>query len=164
LFTPGFTPQSTINRANKPAPLNLDAPEDTRLIDDFWKSVSLEPDSADEPMVTALEYPQSAVHYEAHQANEMRSATAPQLLYAGRDGVPLWSPGVPKPGRAANKIRESLMSPAVQRPLGIARREITAPSPNDPFAAFPSFSVALAQGGLDNIGTIQYPPRVVRRG
>lgn len=158
-----FTPKSTINRANKPAPLDLEAPESARLSDAFWKAVSLEPDSADEPMVTALEYPQSAVNYEAHQENEMRSATQPQILYAGSDGVPLWSPRVPKAGAKVGKIRESLMSPAVQRPfLPVARREITAPSPNDPFAAFPSFAVALEQGGID--GAIQYPPPVVQRG
>jgi hypothetical protein len=159
-----FTPTSTINRVHKPAPLDLNAPESARLSDEFWKSVSVEPDSADEPMVTALEYPQSAVNYEAHQDNEMRSATATQILYAGGDGVPLWSPRVPKVGAKIGKIRESLMSPAVQRPsfLGVARREITAPSPNDPFAAFPSFTVALEQGGIS--GAIQYPPPVVQRG
>jgi hypothetical protein len=158
-----FTPKSTINRANKPAPLDLDAPESAGLSDAFWKAVTLEPDSADEPMVTALEYPQSAVNYEALQENEMRSATQPQIMYAGSDGVPLWSPRVPKAGMKVGKIRESLMSPAVPRPfLPVARREITAPSPNDPFAAFPSFAVALEQGGID--GAIQYPPPVVQRG
>ena len=156
----GFTPKSTINRANKPAPLDLNGPESTSLSEEFWKSVSLEPDSADEPMVTALEYPQSAVQYDAHQENEMRSAIGPQMLYAGHDGVPMWSPGVPKAGAKVEKIRESLMSPAIQRPLfrNIARREITAPSPNDPFAAFPSFTVALEQGG------IQYPQPVLQWG
>jgi hypothetical protein len=141
-----------------------------RLSDDFWKALSLEPDSAassasDQPMVTALEYPQSAVNYEAHQANELRSATAPQIMYAGSDGVPAvcWSPRVPKPGARAGKIRESLMSPGPQSLLAVrnvARREITAPSPNDPFAAFPSFAAVV----LDGQHAIQYPPPVISRG
>jgi hypothetical protein len=158
-----FTPISSINRANKPAPLDLTdtTPESERLSNDFWNAVSMEPDSAgSQPMHTALEYPQSAVNYEALQENELRSATAPQIIYAGSDGVPLWSPSVPKPGAKANKIRESLMSPA--RPQlfrNVARREITAPSPNDPFAAFPSFAAVV----LDQ-QNIQYPPAVLSRG
>jgi hypothetical protein len=158
IFSPAVQP-STLNRANKPAPLAMDA-----LAEEFWHSVSIEKsaDSADEPMVTALEYPESAVEYEEKLDMVMRSASQPPLMYGGSDGV-VWSPGLPKPGATLGRIRESLMSPAVGKSFGrastIVRRDFTAPSPNDPFAAFPSFGVALERGSVE--GAIQYPPRVV---
>jgi len=157
---------SALKRSHKPAPLNLaGTPESEKLSQDFWSSMSIhEPDSAEsEAMFTAREYPESAVMYEAAQEAQLESAAAPEVLYAGADGVPLWSPGLPRPGVAAKKIRESLLSPAVKRTsfAGIARKEITAPSPNDPFAAFPSFTAAL-EGSLD--GSISYPAPVVSRG
>jgi hypothetical protein len=134
------------------------------LAEEFWHSVSMEEsaNSADEPMVTALEYPESAVEYEEKLDMVMRSASQPLVMYGGADGV-VWSPGLPKPGATLGRIRESLMSPAVgksfNRASTIVRRDFTAPSPNDPFAAFPSFGVALERGGVE--GAIQYPPRVV---
>jgi hypothetical protein len=159
--------ESTLKRSHKPAPLKLGGtPESEKLSKDFWSSMSIhEPDSAAESdaMFTAREYPESAVLYEAAQEAQLESAAAPEVLYAGADGVPLWSPGLPRAGAAANKIRESLLSPAVKRTsfAGIARKEITAPSPNDPFAAFPSFAAVLA-GGME--GSISYPAPVVSRG
>lgn len=155
---------SSLKRAHKPAPLNLGGtPESDKLSKDFWSSMSIhEPQSAEEEaMYTALEYPESAVMYEATQEAQLESAAAPEVLYAGSDGIPLWSPGVPKPGFAAKKIRESLLSPAPKRTsfAPIARKEITAPSPNDPFAAFPSFAAAL-EGGF---GSISYPAPIVSR-
>jgi hypothetical protein len=161
------TVDSTLKRSRKPAPLNLGGtPESEKLSDDFWRSMSIQdPESAadSEAMYTAHEYPESAVLYEAAQEAQLESATGPQVLYAGADGVPLWSPGLPKPGVAAKKIRESLLSPAVKRTSfrSIARKEITAPSPNDPFAAFPSFAAAL-EGGME--GSPRYPAPVVSRG
>jgi len=158
IFSPAVQP-STLNRVNKPAPLAMDA-----LTEEFWHSVSLQQsaDSADAPMVTALEYPESAVEYEEKLDIVMRSASQPPLMYGNADGV-VWSPGLPKPGATLEKIRESLMSPGVGRSFGgmstIVRKDFTAPTPNDPFAAFPSFAVALERGGAD--GAIQYPPRVV---
>ena len=158
IFSPAVQP-STLNRVNKPAPLAMDA-----LTEEFWHSVSLQRsvDSADEPMVTALEYPESAVEYEEKLDIDMRSASQPALMYGSADGT-VWSPGLPKPGATLEKIRESLMSPGVGKSFGrmstIVRKDFTAPSPNDPFAAFPSFTVALERGGVD--GAIQYPPRVV---
>jgi hypothetical protein len=159
--------ESALKRSHKPAPLNLaGTPESEKLSKDFWSSMSIhEPDSAaeSEAMFTAREYPESAVLYEATQEAQLESAAAPEVLYAGVDGVPLWSPGLPRPGGAAEKIRESLLSPAVKRTsfAGIARKEITAPTPNDPFAAFPSFTAVL-EGGLE--GSISYPAPVVSRG
>lgn len=155
---------SSLKRSNKPAPLQLGGtPESEKLSDDFWLSMSMQesnPDSASsEAMFTALEYPESAVLYEATQDAQLESATAPQILYAGADGVPLWSPGVPTRGAAARRIRESLLSPALTKQVrNVARKEITAPSPNDPFAAFPSFAAALEGGSLS------YPAPVVSRG
>lgn len=155
---------SAIKRSHKPAPLNLNGtPESDKLSKDFWSSMSIhEPQSAeDEAMFTAREYPESALMYEAAQEAQLESAAAPEVLYAGADGIPLWSPGPSKPGMAAQKIRESLLSPAPKRTSfrSVARKEITAPSPNDPFAAFPSFAAAL-EGG---IGSISYPAPIVSR-
>jgi len=158
IFSPAAQP-STLNRVNKPAPLAMDA-----LTEEFWHSVSLQQsaDSADEPMVTALEYPESAVEYEEKLDIVMRSASQPPLMYGNADGA-VWSPGLPKPGATLEKIRESLMSPGLGKSFGgmstIVRKDFTAPTPNDPFAAFPSFTVALERGGAE--GAIQYPPRVV---
>jgi len=131
-----FSP--SINEAKKPAPLDLES----RLSEAFWEAVSMD-DGDDEVMVTALEYPSSAVD--------------PQLMYASADGA-LWSPALPKPGAAVNRIRESLMSPGGKRSSfgGIVRKDFTAPTPNDPFAAFPSFAAAME---VDS--AITYPSRVV---
>jgi hypothetical protein len=156
IFSPAV---ASLNRAHKPAPLAMDS-----LTQEFWQAVCLEPSASeasadfDDPMVTALEYPESAVEYEEKLDMTLRSASQPPLMYAGADGA-LWSPGLPKPGAAMEKIRETLMSPGVGKAFGrtpgIVRKDFTAPTPNDPFAAFPSFGAAL-EGGL------QYPPRVVR--
>ncbi|KAF8902216.1 hypothetical protein CPB84DRAFT_1729117 [Gymnopilus junonius] len=153
IFSPAV---SSLNRPNKPAPLAMDS-----LTQAFWESVSLasaEPlaSDVDEPMVTALEYPESAVEYEEKLDMTLRSAAQPPLMYAGADGV-VWSPAVPKTGTRVERIRESLMSPAPAKTFerNIVRRDFTAPSPNDPFAAFPSFTAALDT----NISGLQYPPR-----
>jgi len=122
---------------NEGAPLDLES----RLNEAFWNAVSLE-ESDDEVMVTALECPSSAVE--------------PQIMYASADGA-LWSPAVPKPGAAASRIRESLMSPGKRSSFSdIVRKDFTAPTPNDPFAAFPSFAAAME---VDS--PITYPSRVV---
>ena len=163
---------SSLKRSKKPAPLSLvHSPQSSSagssaLTQQFWDAVSIhEPESADQPMFTAFErpasdYPEDAVSYEDHNEKHLKTATAPAPpppLYAGADGVPtsaavVWSPTFPRPGAAASRIRDSLMSPAVfKRAVTIQRREITAPSPNDPFAAFPSFAAAFE--GL------QVPPR-----
>jgi hypothetical protein len=132
-----FSP--AINEGKEPAPLDLES----RLNEAFWKAVSLQEESDDEVMVTALEYPSSAV--------------SPQIMYASADGA-LWSPALPKPGAAVNRIRESLMSPGKRSSFGgIVRKDFTAPTPNDPFAAFPSFAAAMEVNGPN----IAYPSRVV---
>lgn len=131
-----FSP--SIDEGNKPVPLDLES----RLSRAFWEALSLEEaeNSADEVMVTALEYPPSAAD--------------PQLIYADADGG-IWSPGLPKPGAALDRIRESLMSPGRRSSIRFVRQDFTAPSPNDPFAAFPSFTAAMK---MDR--AITYPSRV----
>jgi len=154
---------SSLNRANKPAPLALESDNSggsDQLSNAFWNSVSIE--SADELMVTALEYPESAIEYEEKIDIGMRSASQPPLMFAGADGV-LFSPGLPKPHARVGKLRETiqqLMSPSPSRSpfVPIVRREITAPSPNDPFAAFPSFGAVLEMAALES--PIRYPPPV----
>lgn len=126
--------------AKKPVPLDLES----RLSEAFWEAVSLEEDcDDDEAMVTALEYPSSAA-----------TVDDPQIMYASADGA-LWSPALPKAGAAVNKIRESLMSAggASKRSSfggsgNIVRKDFTAPTPNDPFAAFPSFAAAMGSGAI----------------
>jgi hypothetical protein len=132
------------------------------LSEAFWQSVSLSPSvlpsaaSVEQPMVTALEYPESALEYEEKLDMTLRAAEQPPLMFAAADGA-LWSPAPPVAGAKADMIRESLMSPAPARVLEskIVRRDFTAPSPNDPFAAFPSFAAAMQSGAEQ----IRYPPR-----
>jgi len=155
IFSPAV---STLNRPNKPAPLAMDS-----LTQAFWESVSLASSRGsasadiDEPMVTALEYPESAVEYEEKLDMTLRSAAQPPLMYAGADGA-LWSPALPRRGAKLEKIRESLMSPAPAKTFErtIVRRDFTAPSPNDPFASFPSFAAAMGTAAEG----LRYPPRV----
>jgi len=130
-----FSP--SINEDKVQAPLDLES----RLNEAFWNAVSLE-ESDEEAMFTALEYPSSAAE--------------PQIMYGSADGA-VWSPAVPKPGAAVDRIRESLMSPSRRLSLGgFVRKDFTAPTPNDPFAAFPSFAAA-----MEVDGAIAYPSRVV---
>lgn len=154
-----FSPSvSSLNRAKKPAPLAMDA-----LTTEFWNALTLAPadpasaGSVDEPMVTALEYPESAVEYDEKLDMTLRAADQPPMLYAGADGV-VWAPQQPLPSAAVDKIRESLMSPGVgksfKRASQIVRRDFTAPSPNDPWASFPTFAAAMQEGG------VQYPAPV----
>jgi len=134
---PVFSP--FVNEGRERAPLDLES----RLSQAFWEALSLEgaENSADEVMYTALEYPASAV--------------PPPIMYGNADGA-LWSPALPKPGAAVDRIRESLMSPGNRSSVsGIVRQDLTAPSPNDPFAAFPSFTAAMEMNGA-----ISYPSRV----
>lgn len=163
------TTSSSLNRPNKPAPLPLEysiSTESDKLSNAFWNSVSIE--SADGQMVTALEYPESAVEYEEKVDIGIRSASQPPLMFAGPDGL-LFSPGLPGPRRhhhaRVEKLREfieQVTSPSVKKTsfvVPIARKVVTAPSPNDPFAAFPSFGSMLEQ--VEN--SIQYPAAVVQK-
>jgi len=130
-----FSPSN--NEGKIPAPLDLES----RLSEAFWKAVSLE-ENDDEVMYTALEYPPSGVES--------------QIMYGSADGT-LWSPAVPKPGAAVQRIRDSLLSAGNRSSFsGFVRNDVTAPTPNDPIAAFPSFTAAME---VDS--AITYPSRVV---
>jgi len=121
----------------KPAPLDL---EGESLREAFWQSVS-------------LEEPESA-YLTAHEMLEGPQSPVPNMMFGSNDGS-LWSPRVPKKDmRRALGAEISMLSPA-QR-ITFSKGMVASPSPNDPFAAFPSFSVALM--GMD--GIIPYPPRV----
>lgn len=147
VVTPAATPSSlghsvfspSFNEGEKPATLG----SESCLSQAFWEAFSMEEaeDSYDQGMVSASEYPPSAVES--------------QIMYADANGA-LWSPALPKPGVAMNRIRESLVSHGKRSSIGrIVRQDFTAPSPNDPFATFPSFTAAME---LD--GAITYPSRV----
>jgi len=118
----------------KPAPLDL---EGDSLTQAFWQSMSLEGE------------PESAYM----TANEMLSP-APGIMFGSKDGS-LWSPR-PKPRKDVRRglgAEPSVLSPA-QR-IAFSKGMVASPSPNDPFAAFPSFSIAL----MSMDGMVTYPPR-----
>ncbi|KAF5385182.1 hypothetical protein D9615_000939 [Tricholomella constricta] len=124
----------------KPAPLDL---EGDSLSQAFWQSVSLE------------EEPESA-YMTANEMPEGLKSPAPGIMFGDRDGS-LWSPRMPKKDMHRDlRAGMSVLSPA-QR-IAFSKGIIASPSPNDPFAAFPSFSIALASG-MD--GVITYPPRAM---
>jgi len=120
----------------KPAPLDL---EGESLREAFWQSMSFEePESA---YMTANEMPEGL------------QSPVPNMMFGNKDGS-LWSPRVPKKDvRRALGAEMSVLSPA-QR-IAFSKGMVASPTPNDPFAAFPSFSIALM--GMD--GIIPYPPR-----
>jgi len=123
------------------------------------------------PMVTALEYPQSATVMEEIDLKSPAPNVAalkspgPQLMFGNQDGS-VWSPSpasaVPKKHAARETLlRSALMSPAkaaFAKPAAakpVKHSFVASPSPNDPFASFPSFSAVLS---LD--GGLAVPPRV----
>ncbi|KAG6919092.1 hypothetical protein DXG01_009345 [Tephrocybe rancida] len=116
----------------KPAPLDLES--------QFWQSVSLEePESA---YMTANEMPESV------------TSPGPNIMFGSQDGQ-LWSPRVPrKDVRRVLDADVPMLSPAQKR--AFSKSMVASPSPNDPFAAFPSFSIAMMTG-MD--GSVTYPPR-----
>jgi hypothetical protein len=126
-------------RVTKPAPLDLEGESLTRA---FWQSVSLE-DEPESAYMTANEMPEG-----------FKSPAPSGIMFGNKDGS-LWSPRVPNKDVRRGLVAEmSVLSPA-QR-IAFSKGMVASPSPNDPFAAFPSFSIAL-MGGMD--GIITYPPR-----
>jgi hypothetical protein len=135
------SPRVTITR---PPPLNLTGNastpgRSTRLSHAFWDSVSLEPQQMLSPSVVMP---------------ETVTSHTPPLLFGGKDGT-LWSPGLPKNKRADTRLTQSLLSPTPKPRL--RKSVVASPSPNDPFAAFPSFTIALSGASV----TIAYPPRAL---
>lgn len=122
----------------KPAPLDL---EGDSLSQAFWQSVSIEGE------------PESAYLTANETLPEDLKSPAPEIIFGNKDGS-LWSPRVPKKrvGRSLG-VEMSMLSPA-QR-VAFSKGMVASPSPNDPFAAFPSFSIAL----MNMDGIVTYPPR-----
>jgi len=111
------------------------------------------------PMVTAREYPESAV---AMEEIDLKSP-GPSLIFGVQDGS-VWSPSVAakKPTAAREALlRSALMSPgkaAFAKPKPVKHSLVASPSPSDPFASFPSFAAVLS---LENEapGPLAVPPR-----
>lgn len=133
--------------------LNLNADsaslESTRLSQAFWQSVSLHEDG---DSISSSIFPVSAV-----DSLDSFTSPAPPILFGNKDGS-LWSPALPRKehSRLTADIEMSILSPA-QR-IAFSKSMVASPSPNDPFAAFPSFSVALMGASGD---AIAYPPRAL---
>ncbi|KAG2022404.1 hypothetical protein CC2G_000155 [Coprinopsis cinerea AmutBmut pab1-1] len=169
----------SLQRSHKPAPLDLEPQSATSLSNAFWDSMTLE--EGDTPMVTALEYPESAVEMEevdlkspAPVLGNIKSpapalkSPGPALMFGTQDGS-VWSPSIPKkPAAREALLRTALMSPgkaAFPKPpaAGKVKHSVVAsPSPNDPFASFPSFAAVLTLDTASQAsGPLAYPPRAV---
>jgi len=157
----------SLQRSRKPAPLALEPQSTCSLSNEFWDSMTLEGDT---PMVTALEYPESADMMEdvdlKSPAPFVKSPGPTTLMFAGQDGS-VWSPSAAAPKKPAaareSLLRSALMSPgkaAFAKPKSIQRSYIASPSPHDPFASFPSFAAVLSVEG----SPLAYPPRAVLEG
>ncbi|KAG6812430.1 hypothetical protein H0H92_002896 [Tricholoma furcatifolium] len=129
---PEATPRTAVA---KPAPAPLD------LETEFWESVS-------------LEEPESAYLTANETMSESVASPVPNIMFGDKDGQ-LWSPRVPRKDMRRRVLEADLpvLSPAQK--MAFSKGMIASPSPNDPFAAFPSFSIAMMQ--MD--GAITYPPR-----
>lgn len=142
--------------ARRPAPLDLAPTQDSEeLSNAFWQSMTLESADEDGVMVTALEYPSSASALDVPMSALSHLPARVSLMFGGKDGA-LWSPQL-RP--------EGMLSPGRKTAFNgtqMKRSYIASPSPHDPFAAFPSFSVALQKG--DSVGAVAYPPRAVLEG
>jgi len=117
----------SIKRDHKPAPLDFESLllEEAGISgdDEFIKSASVS-DSDEGEM-------------------DDKDMSQPQVMA----GDVLWSPGMPNKSCASiDKIREMVMSPS--KKSNFVRKDVTAPSPNDPFATFPSFVTAIEMGGV----------------
>jgi hypothetical protein len=105
------------------------ASPETRLNQEFWAAVTLE----DAPAAG-------------------RSLKSPRLMFGNQDGT-LWSPR-PSKRESRSMVNNGFLSPA-PRKQDYSKGMVASPSPNDPYASFPSFTLAL--NNMD--GVIAYPPR-----
>ncbi|KAF9461933.1 hypothetical protein BDZ94DRAFT_1262540 [Collybia nuda] len=121
--------------------------ESTRLSQAFWQSVSLH-EGGDS---LSFAFPVSPIDHHGFLASPV------SILFGNKDGS-LWSPGPQRKehSRLTSNVEVSMLSPAQKR--AFSKSMVASPSPNDPFSAFPSFSVALMGVSGD---TIAYPPRVL---
>jgi len=160
----------SLQRSHKPAPLDLNPSSASDLSNAFWEAVTFE--EGETPMVTALEYPESAtvmeeIDLKSPGPNVALKSPGPQLMFGNQDGS-VWSPtpasAIPKKHAARETLlRSALMSPAkaaFAKPAPVKPVKhsfVASPSPNDPFASFPSFSAVLSLGGND--GGLAFPPK-----
>jgi hypothetical protein len=155
----------TLQRAHRPAPLALEVQNDTELSNAFWNSMTLEIET---PMVTALEYPESAVAMEEIDLKSPAPAVkspGPSLMFGIQDGS-VWSPSVAKKPTAARSalLRSALMSPgraAFAKPKPIKHSLVASPSPSDPFASFPSFAAVLSLEPSIAGASLAFPARAM---
>ncbi|KAG6901591.1 hypothetical protein C0995_010262 [Termitomyces sp. Mi166 len=133
--------ESTSAKA-KPTPASLD------LETQFWDSLTLEEAEPESAYATANEILESAVSVSSPVAN---------IMFGSKDGQ-LWSPRMSKKDIHRDRVLGvdigSALSPAQRKVF--SKSMVASPSPNDPFAAFPSFTIAM-MSGMD--GNITYPPR-----
>jgi len=140
--------------ARRPAPLDLAPTKDSEeLSNAFWQSMTLESADEDGPMVTALEYPSSVLDVPMSPLSQLPARMS--LMFGGKDGA-LWSPQLRPEGMLSPGRKTAFKGTQMKRSC------IASPSPHDPFAAFPSFSVALQKG--DSVGAVAYPPRAALEG
>lgn len=146
---------ASLQRSHKPAPLALSPQDDaTALSDAFWNAMSLEVET---PMVTALEYPESAMDTGMDMEEINLKSPGPALVFGTQDGG-VWSPAPVAPKQVPAReslLRSALMSPGKAAFGRVKRSYIASPSPNDPFASFPSFAAALTMAQSDP--SIAYP-------
>lgn len=130
--SPGVTSANALS--SKPAPLDLES--ESRLNNDFWQAVTLE-----------AETPASAV---GKGFNGFQSPKG--IMFGNQDGT-LWSPRPRKKETRGLADMSSMLSPAQRN--AFRKETVASPSPHDPFAAFPSFTIAIMNSG----SPIPYPPR-----
>ncbi|KAG6836549.1 hypothetical protein H0H93_006856 [Arthromyces matolae] len=155
-----LSPVVEVSAVSSPAVKNTKAnklkaktpPPSLDLESQFWQSVSLEEEvpassasASGTSFMTANEFPMSA--------NLMSPGI--NITFGTNDGE-VWSPHVPKLRRVMKRLFDgpgSILSPAQRK--AFSKGMVASPSPNDPAASFPSFSVAMR--GME--AGIAYPPR-----
>jgi len=95
--------------------------------------------------------PESRLNEEFWAAVTIEDAPAiksPRMMFGNQDGT-VWSP------RPSNRLDNGFLSPAPRKQRQ-SKGMVASPSPNDPYASFPSFTLALNNA---DSGVIAYPPR-----
>ncbi|KAF9025412.1 hypothetical protein BDZ89DRAFT_79489 [Hymenopellis radicata] len=122
----------------------------TSLSMEFWQAVSLSGDQE---------------HDHDHEVHAGSPVDVPAFAFATKDGN-LWSPGIP------TRSKKDEDPPSIISPTGNGREHgsgldvhalsmVKSPDPDDPFSAFPSFSVVLSLGGAEGLGLVTYPEPVI---
>jgi len=116
---------------------------ETRLSNAFWSSLTLE-----QPKSILLNKNENVRNAEP----DVPISAEPQFTFGTRDGT-LWSPGLPR----RQTIADLLMSPGARNAFGPGSKELLSPTPNDPFASFPSFAAVLSLGE-----SVSYPSPCIK--